>query len=124
MAFLRGANRMEETMKILTAALVLAGVALMAQQASARICIDTRDIIGTHSDDGKTLVFRLRDGTSRVNHLQGTCSDLRFNGFAWTIHGPEEVCEGQQSLHVLQSPQICVLGKFDPPVAPEKHVQN
>jgi hypothetical protein len=115
---------MEETMKVLTTAVVLAGAALMIQPAAARVCIATRDITGTHSDDGKTLVFNLRDGTSRVNHLQGICSDLKWNGFAWTIRGPEEVCEGQQSLRTLQSGQVCVLGKFDPPVSREKHVQN
>ena len=111
-------------MRILTAALLLTGAALMVQPASARVCIATRDITGTHSDDGKTLVFKLRDGTTRVNHLQGICSDLKFNGFVWTVRGPEEVCEGQQSLRVLQSGQVCVLGKFDLPVSREKHVQN
>lgn len=112
-------------MRFLTAALVLAGAAMIAAPASARVCINTRDITGTHSDDGKTLVFTLKDGTTRVNHLQGICSDLKWNGFAWTIHGPDEVCEGQQSLRTLQSGQVCVLGKFDPPVMNrEKHAQN
>lgn len=102
-------------MKIPTAALVLLGAASIAQPALARTCIRTQDIVGSHSNDGKTLVFTMRDGTRMVNHLQGICSDLKFNGFVWTIRGPEEVCEGQQSLRVLQSGQICVLGKFDPP---------
>src|SRR5271170_1152069 len=97
------------------AGLVLAG-ALAASPASARVCLNTRDIVGSTSKDGKILDFTMRDGTLYRNHLQGVCSDLRFEGFEWVIHGPEEVCENMQSLRVLRSGQVCVLGKFDPPV--------
>lgn len=103
-------------MRILIAVLALGAAALTVSPAAAKVCIATRDIVGTHSDDGKTLVFKLRDGTTRVNHLQGVCNDLKWNGFAWVIHGPEEVCENEQSLRTLQTGQVCVLGKFDPPV--------
>jgi hypothetical protein len=102
-------------MKILTAALILASAALATGPAMALTCIRTQDIVSSNSKDGKTLVFTMKDGTRMVNHLQGVCSDLRFNGFVWTIQGPQEVCENQQSLRVLQSGQVCVLGKFDPP---------
>jgi len=97
------------------AALLLAG-GLSASPALARVCINTRDIVGSDSKDGKTLVFTMRDGKILRNHLQGTCSDLRFNGFEWVIRGgDDQVCEGMQSLRVLRSGQVCVLGKFDPP---------
>ncbi len=112
-------------MKILIAALVVAGAALTAQPALANVCIRTQDITGTRSDDGKTLIFTLRDGSTRVNHLQGVCTDLKWNGFAWNIRGPEEVCENQQSLTTLQTGQVCTLGKFDAPqMSHEKHAQN
>ena len=82
------------------------------------VCIDTRDIVGSDSKDGKTMTFRMRDGTTIVNHLQGSCPDLKFNGYVWSLRsGDTQVCERQQSLRVLQSGQICVLGKFDPPVS-------
>ncbi len=96
------------------AALVLAG-AFAAIPASAATCLRTQDIVGSNSKDGKTIDFTMRDGKIYKNHLQGICSDLKFNGFVWVIRGPEEVCENQQSLRVLQSGQVCVLGKFDPP---------
>lgn len=107
-------------MKTIMATLAL--VAVTAMPASAgNMCIRQSDIAGTHSDDGKNLTFRMRDGRVLVNHLQGNCSDLRFEGFAWNVPGTEDICENQQSLHVLQSGQICVLGKFqvvkDKPVA-------
>ena len=46
-----------------------------------------------------------RDGRVLVNHLQGVCSDLRFEGFSWVVRGTEDICENQQSLQVLRSGQ-------------------
>ena len=84
--------------------------------AWADICLRTRDIVSTDSKDGKTLVFKMRDGRTLVNHLKGICPDLKFDGFSWVIRGgTEEVCENMQSLRVLRSGQVCVLGKFDQP---------
>lgn len=98
-------------MKTIMATLALVAVTA-APASAANMCIRQSDIAGTHSDDGKNLTFRMRDGRVLVNHLQGNCSDLRFEGFAWNVPGTEDICENQQSLHVLQSGQICVLGKF------------
>jgi hypothetical protein len=88
---------------------------------AANTCLQTRDIVSTDSKDGKTLVFKMRDGSTLVNHLQGICPDLKFNGFAWVIRGGiDEVCENEQTLRVLQSGEICVLGKFDQPTVKKK----
>lgn len=102
---------MKTTIAIFVAALAVAAVT--AAPAFANMCVNQRDIEGTNSKDGKNLTFRMNDGRVLVNHLQGTCSDLRFNGFVWSVPGTDEICEYQQSLRVLQSGQICVLGKFD-----------
>ncbi|HSS13521.1 MAG TPA: hypothetical protein VLL04_06505 [Rhizomicrobium sp.] len=91
-------------------ALVLAAA---SPAVAANMCVQSRDILSANSKDGKLMTFRMRDGRVLVNHLQGTCSDLRFEGFSWVLHGTDEVCENQQSLRVLRSGQICVLGKFD-----------
>ena len=101
-------------MKTIIATLLLVAAAAAASPASAApTCVRTRDIVSTDSKDGRLMTFKMRDGRVLVNHLQGICTDLRFNGFVWTIRGPEEVCERQQSLRVLQSGQVCTLGKFD-----------
>jgi hypothetical protein len=76
-------------------------------------CVQVRDIVGTNSKDGKLMTFRMRDGSVLVNHLQGICSTLRFEGFVWNVPGDGAVCERQQSLRVLRSGQMCILGKFD-----------
>jgi hypothetical protein len=107
---------MEKVMK--TVVMALAGLVFAAVPALAKqVCIDTRNIVSSKSTDGRTMVFKMKDGTTLVNHLQGVCPDLKFYGFAWSLRsGDTEVCENAQSLHVINSPQICVLGKFDAPV--------
>ncbi len=106
-------------------ALVTAAIALAAASpaSSATMCVKSRDIQGTDSKDGKLLTFKMRDGSVLVNHLQGICSDLRFEGFVWVLQGGDEnICENQQSLKVLRSGQTCLLGKFD--VVKAKPVRN
>jgi hypothetical protein len=102
-------------MKKIVTALALAGIAVAAAPATAaNMCVEMRDIVSSKSADGKTMVFKMKDGTTLVNHLKGMCPDLKFNGFAWQTHsGDSRVCENEDSFQVLQSGQICVLGKFD-----------
>jgi hypothetical protein len=109
-----------KTVVIALAGLVCATVPALA----AQVCIDSRNVVSSKSTDGKTMVFKMKDGTTMVNHLQGSCPDLKFNGFAWDLRsGDTMVCENAQSLRVLQSMQICTLGKFDAPMM-EKHAAN
>jgi len=98
-------------MKVIIATLALTVAAL--SPAAANMCVQSRDIVSANSKDGKLMTFRMRDGRVLVNHLQGVCSDLKYEGFSWVVHGTDEICENQQSLKVLRSGQICVLGKFD-----------
>ncbi len=58
--------------------------------------------------------------TTLVNHLQGICPDLKFEGVSWVAGGTEEVCENEQSLRVLRLGEVCVLGKFDKPTSKPK----
>jgi hypothetical protein len=78
-----------------------------------------RDITTTKSPDGKVLIVTMNDGKVWVNKLQSPCPDLRFDGFSWVLHQPALVCDDSQSLKVLNSGEICVLGKFD--LQPPKH---
>lgn len=102
-------------MKVIIATLIptLALTIAAASPAAAAMCVQSRDILSTNSKDGKLMTFKMRDGRVLVNHLQGVCSDLRFEGFVWVLRGTEDVCENQQSLKVLRSGQTCLLGKFD-----------
>jgi hypothetical protein len=109
-------------MKTLMTALVLAGLAI-AGPASAKICIDSRDIVSSKSTDGKTMVFKMKNGQTLVNKLRGQCPDLKYNGYVWQLRGGDTmVCENAQSFQVLQSGQVCVLGAFTP--APEQRAST
>jgi len=109
--------------KFVYAAAIFAGlVAAGAPANAANICISTRDVLDTQpQDDGKAIIFRMRNGAVWRNDLQGACPDLRFDGFAWTIRNPDEtVCENMQTLRVLRSGEICALGKFTQTKPPRK----
>ncbi len=104
-------------MKRLLSNMMLAGFALMATAgpvlADGKVCLNLRDISSTDaSKDGSSIDFKLRNGTIYHNDLQGRCPDLWFSGFKWVIHGPDQVCENAESLRVLESGEVCQLGKF------------
>ena len=98
-------------MKMIIAILALTTAA--TSPAAAKLCVQSRDILSTDSKDGKLMTFKMRDGSVLVNHLQGVCSDLRFEGFTWILRGNNDICENEQSLKVIRSGQTCLLGKFD-----------
>ena len=100
---------------VLSAAAAISLVAVTAPAlAAGPICLSTRDVrTTTPQDDGRAIMFKMRDGSVWRNDLHGRCPDLKFNGFAWTIHDPAaRVCEKEQTIRVLQSGEICQLGKF------------
>jgi hypothetical protein len=86
------------------------------QPPAQKICLNNQDVQSASSNDGKTMVFRMRNGTTYINHLRGSCPGLRFNGFAWELRGIADICENQQTLRVLRSGEVCMLGKFDAPL--------
>jgi hypothetical protein len=111
---------MKTIIATLAAAITLAAI---SPASAANMCVRSRDIESATSKDGKLMTFRMRDGSVLVNHLQGICSDLRFEGFVWVLRGGDEsICENQQSLKVLRSGQTCLLGKFD--VVKNKPIRN
>lgn len=85
------------------------------QDRHDRVCLNTRQIVSSKSRDGRTILFRMRDGRQYINHLRGYCPGLKFDGFTWVLRsGDEEVCENAQSLRVLRSGEVCILGPFEP----------
>jgi len=103
----------------LAAPLLAAGMLALAGSPSAAAvkCVQVQNIRQATSDDGKVLRLQLRDGTILDNRMNGTCRGLRFGGFSWVVHNGQ-ICENTQSLRVLQSGEICTLGRFDPPRKP------
>lgn len=83
---------------------------------SPRVCLNNQDVESATSNDGKTMIFKMRNGQTYINRLRGSCPGLRFNGFIWELRGINDICENQQTLRVIQSGEVCMLGKFDPPL--------
>jgi hypothetical protein len=111
--------------KFLYAVVILAAGTVAAAPADAiNICISTRNIVDTQpQNDGKAILFRMRNGSEWRNDLQSPCPDLRFDGFVWTVRNPDEtVCENMQTLRVLRSGEICALGKFTQVKPPRRKV--
>jgi hypothetical protein len=103
---------MKQLSNVLFAAIALA--ALAVQPAVAGVCLNVRSIKSSDvSKDGSAITFKMSDGKVWYNKLAGKCPDLSFNGFAWTVH-TDEVCDNEPGLRVLQSGQVCSLGKFTP----------
>jgi hypothetical protein len=104
------------TMKFLLPALLLAAMpALMPAAAASPVCIDNSRVANTHAtDDERAILFTMKNGDVWRNDLKGRCAGLRFEGFIWTLHGSDRICDNQQSLQTIQSHSICLLGRFTP----------
>jgi len=96
------------------ATVALSLIAVSAPALAAKVCLSTRDMKQTKpKDDGSAITFTMRDGSVWRNDLKGRCPDLKFNGFAWTIRNPAgTVCDNEETIKVLQSGEVCALGKF------------
>lgn len=97
-------------MATLVSALALAG---LCGPALASTCLRVQHIKNTEAPDGKTLIVTMNNGKVWHNRLQGTCSELKFDGFVWVTHD-DQVCDNLNTLHVIDSGQICQLGVFVP----------
>jgi hypothetical protein len=112
-----GATTMKRVSMAALAGLLLAGAASGPAMAD-KVCLNLRDIRSSDpSPDGGSITFKMNDGKTWRNDLQGRCPDLRFNGFAWTLH-QDSVCENENSFRVLRSGEVCKLGKFTQMTAP------
>ena len=101
-------------MKKIVIVLALASMVVSIPAYAAKVCLDTRKMESSKSKDGRIMVFKMKDGSTYVNHLQGFCPDLKYMGFVWVMQaGDTNVCENENTFRVLESGQNCTLGKFD-----------
>jgi hypothetical protein len=55
----------------------------------------------------------MKDGKVFRSNLRTPCLGLKFNGFVY-VTPMDEICGGSQSIRVLRTDQVCVLGPFEP----------
>ncbi|MEJ0026420.1 MAG: hypothetical protein WDN01_10360 [Rhizomicrobium sp.] len=83
------------------------------QHVRPQICLQSTQIDRTTVVNPKKILFRLKSGKVYASNLRIPCLGLRFNGFVY-VTPLDEICGGAQSIRVLQTNQICVLGPFVP----------
>lgn len=114
---------------LLIAAAITVGLASAAQAqdtpaSKGSVCLRTLDISSTTTPNDKTILFHMRGGKVWRNDLRGTCSGLSFNGFAYNVTPPDQICGNLQIIRVLRTHAVCSLGPFTevPKVAPDNHM--
>ena len=95
------------------AAVLLAAVSFASAAQAAPICLDSYRIKSTKAPDEKHIIFHMIDGTTWKNTLRNQCSGITFNGFAYEPFAGHSVCENLQSIRVLDSGSVCLLGRFE-----------
>jgi hypothetical protein len=123
----KGAPKQEESMKTVAiaaaASLLAASLAHAAESPSSgpspaapagNVCLWTYQIDHTSVPDENTIVFHMIGGKTWVNKLAGPCPGLKFHGFTYVVRGSGEICGNQQSIRVLQTGAVCLLGPFTP----------
>ena len=98
------------TVKSLSLVLAFA-LGMVAPAAAAPTCLYSYQIDRTKVVDAKTIDFRMRDGTVYRNVLQHSCTSLPFYGFVYVVR-VDQICDNLQSIRVLTSNQVCLLGAF------------
>jgi hypothetical protein len=112
----------EKVMKYSTIAAAAIAIALSApaladtggagpEKPGGNVCLKTSMIDTTKVIDSRTLDFRMRDGTVWRNALVNQCPSLKFYGFVYSTNYPE-ICGNMQSIRVLRSHEVCMLGTF------------
>jgi hypothetical protein len=97
----------------LAAAALAACVALPAQ--ASPVCLETFRIDHTSVVDSKNILFHMKDGKVWHNALRNSCPALNFHGFIMNVRGGNDtVCSNQQSIKVIDSGEVCMLGEFTP----------
>ncbi len=81
--------------------------------AAANICLQTDRIDRTTVVNPKTILFRMKDGKVWRSDMRTACLSLKFYGFAYVTHA-DEICGGEQTIRVLNTDEVCLLGRFTP----------
>jgi len=105
---------------------VLLGTAAQGQPAAApdtaakQVCIYTWQIDHTTVPDSRTILFHMRSGKIWKNSLLGDCFDLKFYGFIYAPAPPDQICGNMQTIRVLRTGSVCLMGAFTPYTPPPK----
>jgi hypothetical protein len=104
--------------------LIAATAAFLAGNANAQpapTCILTHLIDHTKAPDDRTILFYMKDGTVYQSALRNNCPGLRINGFGYVSNPADQLCPNLQSVRVLRSGGVCMMGPLTTvPATPPK----
>jgi len=107
--------------KLVTTLLLTAAIAAGVSPAAAKnICLSNYRIDKTTIPDSKHIVFHMQDGSRWSNELRNSCPGLKFHGFVVRVWGDGQICANSQSVSVIDSGEVCLLGNFTQE-APSRH---
>lgn len=100
----------------LAVAALMTGTAQAAAPASApgKVCIQSYKIDHTKAPNDKTLIFYMKDGSSYQSTLVSSCPELSIYGFSYMPTPPDEICGNLQSIRVIRTGSVCLLGPLTP----------
>ena len=78
---------------------------------AAQVCLSTHLIDRTKVVDTKTIDFYMRNRSVYRSIMRQPCYGLSFNGFAY-VTPIDDICGNLQTIRVLQSGEVCLLGPF------------
>lgn len=114
---------MRKIVSALTAAAIAAGATVApALAGSPPVCIQSNLIDHTSvQKDNQTILFYMKGGKVYSNQLRNACPGLAFHGFVVNIRGGNDtLCSNQESISVLVTHEVCMMGAFSPYTPPVK----
>ena len=81
---------------------------------TGNVCLWTYQIDHTTVPDENTIVFHMLGGKTWINKLATRCTGLKFYGFRYDVNGSREICGNLQTIRVLNTGTVCLLGPFTP----------
>src|ERR1043165_487691 len=94
--------------------ILIAGASSAGAQPAPKtnVCLKTYLIDHTKAPNDRTIIFYMKDGSAYQSTLLADCPQLSFNGFSYVATPPEDVCGNLQSIRVVRSHSVCLLGPF------------
>jgi hypothetical protein len=93
---------------LLASALSLATGA--AAQNSGSTCLRTILIDHTKAPNDRTLMFYMKNGAVYQSTLPTVCPQVSIYGFAYVATPPDDICGNLQSIRVIRTGAVCLLG--------------
>lgn len=98
---------------VIGATTIIPGSFASAQTTSPPVtksCIRSIDLDRTSTPNDKTILFHMKSGQVWRSDLTSSCPMLSVNGFVYSPVPADDICGRLQSIKVLRTGSVCILG--------------